>query len=121
MYGTRVRRFEKTDAGQGRVVLTAEGEESEITVDHAIIEIGGLVDYSPLQNFPDLELVEKYDNYRFQCHQMVTYPHNYESRQIANLYAGGYLAEGIGLVVIAMHGTTYAIAGDILGKEGRFG
>ena len=50
---------------------------------------------------------------------MRTHPHNYESLDIPNLYPGGYLAAGIGLVVIAMHGTTYAIAGDILQKEGR--
>ena len=49
---------------------------------------------------------------------MRIHPHNYESIDVPNLYPGGYLAEGIGLVVYAMHGTTYAIAGDILQKEG---
>jgi hypothetical protein len=49
---------------------------------------------------------------------VTTHPHNYESVDVPNLYMGGYLATGIGLVVIAMHGTTYAIAGDILQKEG---
>jgi hypothetical protein len=50
--------------------------------------------------------------------QVQTHVHNYESLDIANLYIGGYLAAGIGLVVISMHGTTYAISGDILQKEG---
>ena len=59
------------------------------------------------------------DNYRFQVDQVRTHVHNYESLDIPNLYIGGYLASGIGLVVIAMHGTTYAIAGDILQKELR--
>ncbi len=39
--------------------------------------------------------------------------------EIPGLYPGGYLAEGLGVVVIAMHGTTCAIAADILRKEGR--
>jgi hypothetical protein len=34
------------------------------------------------------------------------------------MYPGGYLAAGLNNVVIAMHGTTYAIAGDILQREG---
>ena len=59
------------------------------------------------------------DNYRFQIDQVQIHAHNYESIDVPNLYIGGYLAAGIGLVVIAMHGTTYAIAGDILQKEGR--
>ena len=82
------------------------------------MEIGGSADYSPFEGFEPLEQIEKYDNYRFQLHQVMTHPHNYEAVSIPNLYMGGYLASGIGLVVIAMHGTTYAIAGDILQKEG---
>ena len=78
---------------------------------------GGWPDYSVFQGFPPLRLFEKHDPYRFQVHQMRTHPHSYESIDVPNLYAGGYLAQDIGLVVIAMHGTTYAIAGDILQKE----
>ena len=120
MHGTRVRRFEQA-GDKGRVVVAQDGQDRTIEVDHALIEIGGSVDYSLIQRFPPLHTVEKYDSYRFQCHQIPVHPHNYESTDIPNLYAGGYLAEGIGLVVIAMHGTTYAIAGDILRKEGWIG
>jgi hypothetical protein len=82
-------------------------------------EIGGRADYSLLQGFEKpLQLVEKHDTYRFQVHQVKVHPHSYESIDIPNLYPGGYLAEGLGLVVIAMHGTTYAIVADILKKEG---
>lgn len=115
-YGTRVRRFDESSQGRTVTVYDTSGEK-KLDIDHVVVEIGGMVDYSPIQGFPALPLVEKYDNYRFQCHQMPVHPHNYESTVIPNLYAGGYLAEGIGLVVIAMHGTTYAIAGDILKKE----
>jgi hypothetical protein len=102
------------------VWLGAGGEERVVQVDHVVKEIGGIADYALFTGFPQaLQLEEKYDNYRFQVHQVRTHPHNYESVDIPNLYAGGYLAAGIGLVVIAMHGTTYAIAGDILKKEGR--
>lgn len=40
------------------------------------------------------------------------------SREVGKEAEHQYMAAGIGLVVIAMHGTTYAIAGDILQKEG---
>jgi thioredoxin reductase len=116
LYRTRIRRIGR----DGRVWLNAEGEERVVQVDHLVKEIGGIADYSLFTGFPaKLQLEEKYDNYRFQVHQVRTHPHNYESVDIPNLYVGGYLAAGIGLVVIAMHGTTYAIAGDILQKEGR--
>lgn len=118
MYGARVRRFEETGNAK-KVVVTHNGQDRTLDVDHALVEIGGSVDYSPIQGFPPLKMVEKYDPYRFQCHQIPVHPHSYESIQIPNLYAGGYLAEGIGLVVIAMHGTTYAIAADMLRKERR--
>jgi cation diffusion facilitator CzcD-associated flavoprotein CzcO len=116
LYRTRVKRIGR----DGRVWLSAGGEERVVQVDHVVKEIGGIADYSLFTGFPaELQLEEKYDNYRFQVHQVRTHPHNYESVDIPNMYAGGYLAAGIGLVVIAMHGTTYAIAGDILKKEGR--
>ena len=87
--------------------------------DHLFKEIGGVADYSILQGFKPLQLEPMRDNYRFQLDQVQIHGHNYESVDIPNLYVGGYLAAGIGLVVIAMHGTTYAISGDILQKEGR--
>ena len=96
-----------------------EGGKQVLEVDHVVKEIGGAVDYSIFQGFPPLQLYEKYDNYRFQLHQVVMQPHSCESVDVPNLYLGGYLAAGLGLVVIAMHGTTYAIAGDILQKEGQ--
>ena len=116
LYRTRVAKI----GPGGEVTVEREGEEWVIEVDHVIKEIGGIADYSLFEGFPPLQLEEKHDRYRFQVHQLRTHPHNYESVDIPNLYAGGYLATGIGLVVIAMHGTTYAIAGDILQKEGRF-
>ena len=58
------------------------------------------------------------DRYRFQCRQVVTHPHSYESVDIPRMYPGGYLAAGLNNVVVAMHGTTYAIAADILQREG---
>lgn len=116
LYRSRIKKI----GGDGRVWLAVGGEERVVQVDHVIKEIGGIADYSLFTGFPQsLQLEEKYDNYRFQVHQVRTHAHNYESVDIPNLYAGGYLAAGIGLVVIAMHGTTYAIAGDILQKEGR--
>ncbi len=116
-YETRIRKIEQGPAG-GLVTLTGNGREQTLEVDHAILEIGGIADYSLLRGFPPLRFVEKYDRYRFQVHQLPTHPHSYESLAIPNLYPGGYLAEGLGLVVIAMHGATCAIAGDILQKEG---
>ena len=80
-------------------------------------EIGGIADYSILQGFPPLSLQNKSDTYRFQVQQVKTHAHNYESQEIPNLYIGGYLSAGLDPVVIGMHGTTYAIAGDILQRE----
>ena len=118
LYRTQIRRIERGNAG-GLVTVATNGSESTLEVNHVIKEIGGIADYSVFQGFPPLQLYEKYDNYRFQVHQVHTHQHNYESVDIPNLYMGGYLAAGLGLLVIAMHGTTYAIAGDILKKEGR--
>jgi len=120
---TRLKTWYQTQVTQigadGQVALeTAEGREV-VAVDHVIKEIGGIADYSILRNFTPLQLEPMRDSYRFQLDQVRTHIHNYESVDIPNLYIGGYLAAGIGLVVIAMHGTTYAIAGDILQKEGR--
>ena len=117
LYETQITKFEPR--GEATLAtLTGNGESRQIEVDHVIKEIGSWPDYSLFQGFPEISLFEKHDPYRFQVHQMRTHPHNYESVDIPNLYAGGYLAQDIGLVVIAMHGTTYAIAGDILQKEG---
>jgi thioredoxin reductase (NADPH) len=117
LYQTRVTRF---DAAGGRrtVTVARNGDARVLAADHAVIEIGSDPDYSLFQGFPPLQLVEKHDRFRFQCHQARTHPHNCESRDIPNLYLGGYLAEGLGLLVIAMHGAAYAIAGDILQREG---
>ena len=115
LYSTCIREI-RTD---GTVLLDQAGEDRVLQVDHVITEIGGAADYSILDGYPPLQLVEKYDAYRFQVHQAKVRPHNYESVDIPNLYLGGYLAAGIGLVVIAMHGTTYAIAADILQREGK--
>ncbi|MBI2194812.1 MAG: hypothetical protein HYU36_22760 [Planctomycetes bacterium] len=82
-----------------------------------IVEIGGEVDYSLFHAFPRLQLAPKYDRYRRQLDQVVVHPHNYESVDIPNLYLGGYLAAGLDLVVVGMHGSTYAIAADILKTE----
>ena len=112
-YQTQIKRIESS----GVVHLETPKGLRLLEVDHVVKEIGGWADYSLLKGFPKLSLTEKRDDYRFQVHQMQTQPHNYESVDIPNLYAGGYLAQGIGLVVMAMHGTTYAIAGDILRKE----
>ncbi|MXY83275.1 MAG: SidA/IucD/PvdA family monooxygenase [Gemmatimonadetes bacterium] len=106
-------------AEDGQVELKTPEGNQVVEVDHVIKEIGGTADYSILQGFTPLTLAPMRDNYRFQLDQVQTHAHNYESIDIPNLYLGGYLAAGIGLVVIAMHGTTYAIAGDILQKEGR--
>ena len=114
-YHTRVKEI----GADGKVVLGRDSEEEILEVDHVVKEIGGTVDYSIFSGFPPLQLYEKHDNYRFQMQQVKTHAHNFESVDIPNLYLGGYLAAGLGLVVIAMHGTTYAIAGDILQREGR--
>ena len=116
IYDARIVRIDCTTDG-GRVVVSANGADEAVEVDHVIKEIGAWTDYSPIQGFAPLQLVETRDPYRFQLHQAQTHPHNYESVDIPNLYMGGYLAQGVGLVVIAMHGCTYAIAADILQKE----
>ena len=99
--------------------MDVDGQARTVEVDHVLKEIGGRADYSLLQGLESLQFVEKYDNYRFQVHQVKVHSHSYESVDIPNLYPGGYLAEGLGLVVIAMHGTTYAMAADILRKENK--
>ncbi len=114
LYGTQIERIE----ANGSVSLSTTKGPRTIEVDHVVKEIGGWADYSLLQGFGPLSLFDKRDAYRFQVHQLRTHPHNYESVDIPNLYAGGYLAQDIGLVVMAMHGTTYAIAGDIFQREG---
>lgn len=118
LYETHVQKFEESQDG-GLVTVAANGEEEVIETEHVIMEIGGSADYSLFKGFPPIPLVEKYDRYRFQVRQVPTHPHSYESDAIPNMYPGGYLAQGLGLVVIAMHGTTYAIAADILKKEGK--
>lgn len=120
VYDTSIRQIAAVDGEARGVVTLSSGDTTrQIEVDHVLKEIGGSADYSLLQGFEQpLQLVEKHDNYRFQVHQARVHPHSYESIDIPNLYPGGYLAEGLGLVVIAMHGTTYAIAADILKKEG---
>ena len=120
VYDTSVTSIEAIDDGSRGVVTMASGDNTrQVEVDHVLKEIGGRADYSLLQGFEKpLQLVEKHDTYRFQVHQVKVHPHSYESIDIPNLYPGGYLAEGLGLVVIAMHGTTYAIVADILKKEG---
>ena len=117
LYQSHIREIKKGESA-GLVTVDHHGEEQVIEAEHVILEVGGVADYSLFEGFEPLKQVEKYDNYRFQLHQVMTHPHNYEVVNIPNLYMGGYLASGIGLVVIAMHGTTYAIAGDILQKEG---
>ncbi len=114
LYGTQIERIE----ANGSVSLSTPTGPRTIEIDHVVKEIGGWADYSLLQGFGPLSLFDKRDAYRFQVHQLRTHPHNYESVDIPNLYAGGYLAQDIGLVVMAMHGTTYAIAGDIFQREG---
>lgn len=112
-YETTITRIDE----DGTLHLESGGQTSRVQVDHVILEIGGIADYSILKGFPDIQLVAKHDAYRFQVRQMKVHPHNYESVDVANLYPGGYLAEGIGLVVYAMHGTTYPIAASILKNE----
>jgi len=115
LYHTEIKKIEKN----GLVTLKTHGKEHTLQADHIITEIGGSADYSLIQGFKqNLTFFEKHDAYRFQVHQIATHPHNHESVNIPNFYPGGYLAQGIGLVVFAMHGTTYAIAGDIMQKEG---
>jgi thioredoxin reductase len=101
----------------GSVRIKIDALEQIIKTDHVIKEIGGIADYSILKGFPPLSLQDKHDNYRFQVHQVKTHPHNYQALGIPNLYIGGYLSAGLEPVIIGMHGTTYAIAGDILQRE----
>ena len=115
LYKTQIACIEAAGDG-GIVTLATSGAERQIEVDHVIKEIGGWADYSLLEGFGDLQVVEKHDNYRFQVHQLKTHPHSCESIDIPNLYAGGYLAEGLEPVVISMHAATFAIAADILQK-----
>ncbi|MBT4136303.1 MAG: NAD(P)-binding domain-containing protein, partial [Candidatus Latescibacteria bacterium] len=115
LYNTQIQKVEEN----GRVTLNTQGREHTLQADHIITEIGGSADYSLIQGFkPGLTFVEKHDAYRFQVNQVASHAHSHESVNIPNFYPGGYLAQGIGLVVFAMHGTTYAIAGDIMQKEG---
>ena len=114
-YNTRVTQI----GADGQVALETPDGPEVVEVDHLIKEIGGVADYSIVQGFKPLQLEPMRDNYRFQVDQIQIHGHSYESIDIPNLYLGGYLAAGIGLVIIAMHGTTYAISGDILQKEGR--
>jgi thioredoxin reductase len=117
LYETRIESITGDDGG-GCVAVEVGDQRRAIEVDHVLKEIGGRADYSLLRGFPHPpRLVEQYDPYRYQVDQMAVHPHSYESVDIPNLYPGGYLAQGLGLVVIAMHGTTYAIAADILAKE----
>jgi thioredoxin reductase len=116
LYHTRIARFD-TSGERGQVTVAQNGSQRVLETDHAVLEIGGIVDYSLFHGFPPIQRVEKHDRYRFQCYQARTHPHNYASIDIPNLYFGGYLAEGLGLVVISMHGAGYAIAGDILQRE----
>src|SRR5262249_20793719 len=115
-YHSSITRFDA--AGErARVTVAQNGTTRVLDAEHVVLEIGGVVDYSLFHGFPPIQLVEKNDRYRFQWHQARTHPHNYESIDIPNLYFAGYLAEGLGLVVIAMHGAGYAICGDILQRE----
>ena len=116
VYDAHISHIEKV-GDAGRVTISTTGSDRAVDVDHVIKEIGAWADYSPIQGFAPLQLVETRDPYRFQVHQARTHPHNYESIDIPDLYLGGYLAQGVGLVVIAMHGCTYAIAADILEKD----
>ncbi len=119
LYDTSIECMEAGANGSGLVTLSRAGEERTVEVDCVVVEIGSTTDFSLFEGFPVFQTFEKYDPYRFQIDQLQTHPHNYESIDVPNLYPGGYLAQDIGLVVIAMHGTTYAIAADILRKEGR--
>jgi thioredoxin reductase len=114
LYRTRVQEI----AADGTVTLACGERRDLVRVDRVLLEIGGEADYGLFQGFPPLSLVEKRDRYRYQCLQVVTHPHNYESLDIPRMYPGGYLAAGINNVVVAMHGATYAIAADILQREG---
>lgn len=119
LYNSHIQKIEDKPKN-GLVTVNNNGHQKLIDVDHVVIEIGGTADYSLFNGFPALRFKEKYDSYRFQVHQVETKPYSSEVTNIPNLYMGGYLAEGLGLVVIAMHPTTYTIAADILQKEGIY-
>ena len=113
-YGEHMSRFnddQTIELGNGEIV----------EVDHAIIEIGGEPAYDLLSDLGPLTLVEGRDNYRLQLMQMVVSPATFESVDVPNLYPAGYLAEGMGISVLGMHGNVYPMAADILRKLGRLG
>jgi thioredoxin reductase len=116
-YDTRIEGIEQR-GDHGIVTVWRDGHRDEIEVDHVVVEIGGVPDYSLFQNLPSPRLVPLRDRYRFQCMQILTHEHNYESQDVPRLYAGGYLATGIGPSLLGMHGTVYATAADILKQEG---
>ena len=47
---------------------------------------------------------------------MKVHQHSFESINVSNLYAGGYLAQGTGLSVIGFHAGSFLISGDIIKK-----
>ena len=111
-YNSRVLQFnddQTIELGNGEIV----------EVDHAIIEIGGEPAYDLLSNLGPLTLVEGRDNYRLQLMQMVVNPATFESVDVPNLYPVGYLAEGMGISILGMHGNVYPMAAGILRKLGR--
>ena len=65
----------------GLVTVDHQSEKQVIEAEHVVMEIGGSADYSPFEGFEPLEQVEKYDNYRFQLHQVMTHPHKLRGGQ----------------------------------------
>ena len=130
-YYQRIREIIKTDKGRfvrhynSRVMQFNADQSIElgsgeiVEADHAIIEIGGEPAYDLLSDLGPLTLVEGRDNYRLQLMQMVVNPATFESVDIPNLYPVGYLAEGMGISILGMHGNVYPMAADILRKIGR--
>jgi cation diffusion facilitator CzcD-associated flavoprotein CzcO len=117
LYNAEVKEFRP---GGEVVISTPEGDVTA-HVDHVVVEIGGEPDYGLLQGFPDLALVPKRDNFRFQVMQMKTDQATFESVDIPALYPAGYLSEGTGLSVIGFHCGAYLMAGDILRRLNYFG
>jgi hypothetical protein len=111
LYESKVIRFSKNN----QITYENNYKTQTIKSDHVIIEIGGLPNYNLLKNL-NLEFHEKYDNYRFQLLQMKVHQHSFESINVENLYACGYLAQGTGLSVIGFHAGSFLISGDILKK-----
>tara|TARA_B100000427_G_scaffold325541_1_gene332567 strand:- start:2911 stop:4134 length:1224 start_codon:yes stop_codon:yes gene_type:complete len=111
LYESKVIRFSKNN----QITYENNLKQQTIKSDHVIIEIGGLPNYDLLKNI-NLEFHEKYDNYRFQLLQMKVHQHSFESINVSNLYAGGYLAQGTGLSVIGFHAGSFLISGDIIKK-----